>query len=159
MGVLWFQCMLFAAPIKLAWFSIRHTTHASITLGITQELLSILIGNSRIQANNTGRKQSILIKRQSIITLLKLKLTLRIEGSGNGHWIGWSLSRGSEGRSTGLNSVAISIPWGTADADADAAAATAPLVVSEAGANTSLPSCKLTNNSSQVQRILTKIAS
>lgn len=40
--------------------------------------------------------------------------SLRIEGSGNGHLTGWSWSKGSVGCSTGLNSIATSIPCAAA---------------------------------------------
>ena len=72
-------------------------------------------------------------------------LTLRIEGSGSGHWTGRSLSRGSVGCSTGLNSTATSIPWG-ATAAATATALAAP-VTSEFEGNTSLSSCNTWSNS------------
>lgn len=62
-------------------------------------------------------------------------VTFRMDGSGNGHWIGWSLSKGSTGCSTGLNSVATSIPWVAVVAVMVVAA-----VTSEFGANTSLSS-------------------
>lgn len=67
------------------------------------------------------------------------KLTLRIEGSGRGHWIGRSLSRGSIGCSTGLNSTAAWIPWAPAAAAVVAVPGTAP-VTAGFGGNTSLSS-------------------
>jgi hypothetical protein len=69
-------------------------------------------------------------------------LTLRIQGSGSGHWIGWSLLRDSIGCSTGLNYTVTSIPWGAA-----AVPAAVP-VTSAFGGNTSLSSRSPSSHSS-----------
>lgn len=61
-------------------------------------------------------------------------LTFSTEGSGKGHWIGRSISRGSEGCLTGLNSTANSTPWGVPEEALS-------IVASEFGGNTSLSSC------------------